>query len=84
MENVLLVVAEVYRLQQPEPSCSLAFRLTSRTFCDCSWRALGAYLGETVRKAARTVTFSPPEFKEALERWWAELSEDNEDQVDQK
>jgi hypothetical protein len=31
-----------------ELACSLAFRLTSRGFRDCAWKAFGAYLGETV------------------------------------
>ncbi|KAI4617812.1 hypothetical protein J4E83_006144 [Alternaria metachromatica] len=39
----------VYRYaQEEEQACSLAFRLTSRRFRNCSWKAFGAYLGETI------------------------------------
>jgi len=39
----------VYRCaQEEEHPCSLAFRLTRRRFRDCSWKAFGAYLGETI------------------------------------
>ena len=39
----------VYRCdQEEEHPCSLAFRLTSRRFRNCSWKAFGAYLCETI------------------------------------